>query len=141
MLSRSFASVAEKYTSPTRSFRVMDLTKDELPDCDLVLVRACFIHLSFELMFAALRNITRSKIRYLLTTQFVDVKVNVDIKTGAFHYLNLCNLRSIFHRLSRSSMTMQRDFRHANLLCGWSMTCVMRLQAALMFRVKSALNR
>ena len=34
------ASVAEKYTSPTRSFRIMDLTKDALPDCDLILVRA-----------------------------------------------------------------------------------------------------
>src|ERR1035441_5092661 len=63
------ASVAEKYTSPTRSFRVMDLTKDVLPDCDLILVRDCFIHLSFESIFAALRNITQSNIRYLLTTQ------------------------------------------------------------------------
>lgn len=39
-------SLAAKYTSPIRSFRVMDLTKDALPDCDLILVRDCFIHLS-----------------------------------------------------------------------------------------------
>src|ERR1051326_8782743 len=32
------ASVAQKYASPKRSFRVMDLTKDVLPDCDLILV-------------------------------------------------------------------------------------------------------
>jgi len=51
-------SVADKYSSPTRSFRVMDLTKDVLPDCDLILVRDCFIHLSFESIFAAVRNIT-----------------------------------------------------------------------------------
>jgi len=84
------ASVAEKYPSPTRSFRVMDLTKDVLPDCDLILVRDCFIHFSFESILAALRNITRSKIRYLLTTHFVDGVANVDIETGSSRALNLC---------------------------------------------------
>lgn len=82
------ASVADKYTSPVRSFRVMDLTKDALPDCDLILVRDCFIHLSFESILAALRNITQSRIRYLLTTHFADA-VNVDIETGSFHAVNL----------------------------------------------------
>lgn len=84
------ASIAGKYTSPTRSFRVMDLTKDVLPDCDLILVRDCFIHLSFESIFAALRNITQSKIRYLLTTQHADIAANVNRETGSFHALNLC---------------------------------------------------
>jgi hypothetical protein len=84
------ASVAEKYTSPTRSFRVMDLTKDTLPECDLILVRDCFIHLSFELIFAALKNITRSKIRYLLTTHSAEVAANVDIETGSARAINLC---------------------------------------------------
>lgn len=84
------ASVAEKYTSPTRSFLVMDLTKDPLPDCDLILVRECFIHLSFVSIFASLRNIVQSKIRYLLTTHHADVNANVDIETGSFHPVNLC---------------------------------------------------
>jgi len=84
------ASVAEKYTSPTRSFRVMDLTKDVLPDCDLILVRDCCIHLSFESIFAALRNITQSKIRYLLTTHSADAATNVDIETGSCRAVNLC---------------------------------------------------
>jgi hypothetical protein len=84
------ASVAEKYTSPTRSFRVMDLTKDVLPECDLILVRDCFIHLSFEAIFAALRNITQSKIRYMLTTHYADLAANVDIETGSYHLVNLC---------------------------------------------------
>jgi hypothetical protein len=84
------ASVAEKYTSPTRSFRVMDLTKDMLPDCDLILVRDCFIHLSFESIFTALKNITQSKIRYLLTTHNADIAANVNIETGSARSLNLC---------------------------------------------------
>jgi hypothetical protein len=84
------ASVAAKYTSPKRSFRVMDLTKDALPECDLILVRDCFIHLSFEMIFAALGKITESTIRYLLTTHHPDVAVNIDIETGSFHAINLC---------------------------------------------------
>ncbi len=56
----------------------------------LILVRDCFIHLSFEAIFAALRNITRSKIRYLLTTHFADAAANLDIETGSYHTVNLC---------------------------------------------------
>ena len=82
--------VAEKFTSAARSFRVMDLTKDVLPDCDLILVRDCFIHLSFKSIFAALKNITGSNIRYLLTTHYPDVSENVDIETSSGRALNLC---------------------------------------------------
>lgn len=84
------ASVAEKYTSPIHLFRVMDITKDPLPDCDLILVRDCFIHLTFESIIAALRNIARSRIQYLLTTHFADVTTNVDVATGSARGLNLC---------------------------------------------------
>lgn len=84
------ASVADKYTSPSRSFRVTDISKDALPDCDLILVRDCFIHLSFAAIFAALNNITQSKIRYLLTTHHADVAENVDLGTGTCRALNLC---------------------------------------------------
>lgn len=84
------ASMAEKYTSSIRSFRVMDLTKDVLPDCDLILVRDCFIHLSYESIFAALKNIGRSKIRYVLTTHHAAVAANVDLGMGNCRALNLC---------------------------------------------------
>lgn len=84
------AAVAREYTTSTRSFRVIDLTKDTLPNCDLILVRDCFIHLSFESIFAALRNITQSQIRYILTTHFAEAAANLDIETGSFHAVNLC---------------------------------------------------
>src|ERR1035441_5263238 len=58
---------------------VMDLTVDRLPDCDLILVRDCFIHLTFKSIFEALNNIMRSNIRYLLTTHYGDVAVNSDL--------------------------------------------------------------
>jgi len=80
--------VAEKYTTSTRSFRVIDLTKDVLPDCDLILVRDCFIHLTFESVFAALANIAQSRIQYLLTTHSKDLEANVDIQTGSCRLVN-----------------------------------------------------
>ena len=84
------ASVADKYTSRTRSFRVMDISKDALPDCDLILVRDCFIHLSFESILSALKNITQSNIRFLLTTHFADLAANADLGTRTCRALNLC---------------------------------------------------
>jgi hypothetical protein len=68
----------------------MDITQDVLPDCDLILVRDCFIHLSFEAIFAALRNILRSEIQYLLTTHFAGTPANVDVEIGSIHAINLC---------------------------------------------------
>ena len=84
------ASVAEKYTAPGRSFRVTDLTKDPLPDCDLILVRDCFIHLRYESIFAALKNIAQSKIRYLLTTHFAALAANSDLGAGNCRPVSLC---------------------------------------------------
>jgi hypothetical protein len=83
-------SVAERYASPTHSFCVMDITKDALPDHDLILVRDCFIHLSFAMIFAAVRNILQSKIRYLLTTHYADASQNFDIDVGSARAINLC---------------------------------------------------
>ncbi len=84
-------SVSEKYASPIRSFRVMDLTKDVLPECDLILVRDCFIHLSFEAIFGCLKNIVQTKSGYLLTTTFSNMTTNVDIGLGNYHTINLCS--------------------------------------------------
>ena len=84
------ASVAAKYASSARTFHVIDITKDALPESDLILVRDCFIHLSSEAIFSALTNILRSRIRYLLTTHFAETQSNVDIAIGSFHPVNLC---------------------------------------------------
>jgi len=53
-------------------------------------VRDCFIHLSFEAIFGALKNILQSNIQYLLTTHYADSPTNVDIDIGSFHAVNLC---------------------------------------------------
>lgn len=83
-------SVSRQYSAPGRSFRVLDITKDPLPDSDLILVRDCFIHLSFEAIRAALNNIMQSNIQYLLTTHYADTTANDNIEIGSFHPVNIC---------------------------------------------------
>ena len=70
-------------------FKVLDITKDDLPKVDLVIVRYCFVHFSYEDVHKALANIKRSGSKYLLTTSFVDRPRNIDIPTGYWRALNL----------------------------------------------------
>ena len=77
------------YGSPMRRFVRIDLTADELPAGDLLMVRDCFIHLSFDMIRRALRNISGSPIKYLLTTTYPNKRRNWDIATGGFRPINL----------------------------------------------------
>jgi hypothetical protein len=72
-----------------RHFAVIDLLRDALPAKDLILVRDCFVHLSYREIFQALRNIKKSGCKYLLTTTFTDCRTNKDIFTGNWRKLNL----------------------------------------------------
>ena len=72
------------------SFLELDITKDELPSVDLMLVRDCFIHLSYSDISRFLINFKKSKIKYLLTTAYIDKSIlNEDIATGDARYFNL----------------------------------------------------
>lgn len=79
----------ELYTNDRRQFVTLDLIKDELPKVDLVFSRDVLVHLSFEDVFSALRNIERSGSKYLLTTTFTGRDSNTDIPTGHWRPLNL----------------------------------------------------
>ncbi len=74
---------------PSRSFRVLDLTRDDLPAADLLLCRDCLVHLSFADARAALANVSRSPIAYFLSTTFADCRENEDIVTGDWRPINL----------------------------------------------------
>jgi hypothetical protein len=78
-----------KYKSAFRQFRVLNLMKDQLPPADLFLCRDCLIHLSFRDIKSALKNITKSGIPYLLTTNYPYITLNTDIVTGDFRAINL----------------------------------------------------
>jgi hypothetical protein len=78
-----------KYGDARHRFVTLDLMTDELPKVDLVFSRDVLVHLSFNDIFQALRNLQRSGSEYLLTTTFTRRKANSDILTGQWRTLNL----------------------------------------------------
>jgi hypothetical protein len=72
-----------------RTFLVLDLLNDPLPPVDMILCRDCLPHLSFSDIRHALRQVQKSKSRYLLTSTYLNRQTNSDIETGRFRPLNL----------------------------------------------------
>jgi len=79
----------ERFGGSNRRFMLLDITKDDLPQVDLVMCRDLFVHFSFADIFAALENIKRSGSEYLLATTFTGRRVNYDRQTGLWRALNL----------------------------------------------------
>ena len=79
----------KKYESEQVHFQRLDIVNDPLPAVDLVLCRDCLVHLSFDDIFNALRNISTAGSEYLLTTTFPAAAQNHDIRTGGWRPLNL----------------------------------------------------
>jgi hypothetical protein len=77
-----------RYASETRRFIELDLTRDELPDADVLLCRDGFVHLSYANIAAALTNIARSSIRFLLMTSFPGRSDNRDVVDGDWRPLD-----------------------------------------------------
>jgi hypothetical protein len=77
-----------RFEQGARTFRRLDLTRDALPACDLVLCRDCLVHLSFANVSAALVNIAGCEARWMVMTTFPGISVNVDIDDGDWRPLN-----------------------------------------------------
>lgn len=67
------ASNTQLHAKANRRFAVTDLVEDDLPDVDLIFCRDCFIHFSTDLIFRTLRNMVRSKARYVMMTHDVSL--------------------------------------------------------------------
>jgi hypothetical protein len=80
------------YGNHSKRFILADLTQSLLPKSDLLLVRDCLVHLSFEENNLLLANLKRSNIKYLLTTTFPQTRRNYNITTGNWRPLNLLKL-------------------------------------------------
>ena len=79
----------KKYSADNVSFKVIDLTKDSLPQVDLIFCKDCLQHLSHEKVFSALKNIKNSGSKYLLTTSYPLTLRNWDILDGDYRPLNI----------------------------------------------------
>ena len=77
-----------QYQNNIIKFKKIDITCDALPDVEIILCRDIMIHLSFEDIHKALRNIGNSKARYVLINNFPSIKENKDIDTVRHRYVN-----------------------------------------------------
>ena len=76
------------YARDGRSFVELDLTRDELPDADVLLCRDCLVHLSYANIGRVLENIGRSNIRFILMTAFPGRGDNKDVEDGDWRPLD-----------------------------------------------------
>jgi len=77
------------YGRPNRQFKILDITKSNLPHVDLILCRDCLVHFSYQHIHAAFKRFKESGSSYLLTTTFTNPRENIDIETGEWRTLNL----------------------------------------------------
>lgn len=79
----------KKYGDSNTGFLVADITKGPLPKVDLILIRDCLVHLSYNDIAEAVKQIKASGSTYLLTTSFSRWPKNLDIRTGHWRPINL----------------------------------------------------
>jgi hypothetical protein len=77
-----------QHAKESRRFIQLDLTRDALPDADVLLCRDCLVHLSYANIHAVFANIARSNIRYLLMTSFPGRRDNYDVADGDWRALD-----------------------------------------------------
>jgi hypothetical protein len=77
------------YSSKEVKFKLIDITKDALPEVDLIFCRDCLQHLSYANVHKALCNFKSSRSKYLLVTSYPKTWINRDIKDGGYRALNL----------------------------------------------------
>ena len=76
------------HSSESRRFMQLDLTRDVLPDADVLLCRDCLVHLSYANIRVVLANIGRSNIRFVLMTSFPGRRDNYDVADGDWRALD-----------------------------------------------------
>ena len=86
------------YASEKIEFRVANICYDEIPDCDIIMVRDCLFHLSYKDINDFLINLSKTNYKYLLTTTHkVDINFsNTDIQTGDFRLIDLFSPPFVF---------------------------------------------
>jgi 2-polyprenyl-3-methyl-5-hydroxy-6-metoxy-1,4-benzoquinol methylase len=77
------------YQTNQRTFAVHDITRDRLPDADVILCRDCLIHLSFKSIKATISNFKQTNATHLLCTTHTTVTENLDCPDGSWRNINL----------------------------------------------------
>lgn len=120
------AANERRHGSEIRAFVVLDITKDDLPQSDMILCRDCLVHLPLRAAIEALRNFKRSGSIYLLTTTYPGlVKKNKELMiTGNWRPLDLqlppFSLPKPI-RIINEGCTEKGDYKEKSL-CLWKLT-------------------
>lgn len=69
----------QQFGSDSINFISLNLVADQLPQSDLIFCRDCLVHLTFSDIQKMVANFKKSKSTYLLTTTFINRKINVDL--------------------------------------------------------------
>ena len=80
----------EKYSKDNINFKILDITQDDLPTCDLILIRDCLVHFSFDAIEKVFNNLKNQDYKYALMTSFNERPSNSDLsQIGLWRPLNL----------------------------------------------------
>ncbi len=86
------ASIVERnqrlHADKARRFVQLDLTRDALPDADVLLCRDCLVHLAHVNIRRVLATVARSNIRFVLMTSFPGRGDNYDVADGDWRPLD-----------------------------------------------------
>jgi SAM-dependent methyltransferase len=78
-----------RFQNDERHFAVADLTRDPLPRADVILCRDCLVHVSFQDIALILENFRRTGARWLLLSDYPEIRLNRNQFTGrAWRRLN-----------------------------------------------------
>lgn len=79
----------KEYGSEKITFLNADITRNRLPQADLIICRDVLVHLSFDDIGRAIENFKHSNSRFLLTTTYPGVSKNCDILSGMWRPMDL----------------------------------------------------
>jgi len=79
------------YRESSIKFELANICEDKIPTCDLIMVRDCLFHLSYEDINKFFINLARTEYKYLLTTSHIVESnfKNKDISSGYFRLINI----------------------------------------------------
>jgi hypothetical protein len=94
------AILRNSFSKTNVNFLHHDLTRDPMPECDLILNRDCLFHFSYEDIFKYLVKFLESNSKYILTTSHKNSGEfrNRNIETGDFRLLDLFDYPFSFSR-------------------------------------------
>ena len=82
-------NLTTRHADASHFFSVLDIVEGPLPEADLWLCRDALFHLPNDDILSALRHFRRSRISYLLTTNYNFCRTNIDVKAGGYRRINL----------------------------------------------------